>query len=231
MIANELARDINEIKQFLDRQDLLMDWNLSKIVKLDKGKRRITWTEDDAFILVFNSGCMKVEDYLQIVRERCFSYLLCDGALVQMTYAVRYGSITNHRLLYLPCPCDFAEEEMEGLSEGESFDDVITGHLERSALKEARMAGQIRIDCDYAAAKPGHPVTHVHLSGFSSCRIPVTAPISPLLFMGFILRHFYKTELVTRYKPTCYPSSIEPKERNSLHLHHEEQRAEAVPGA
>ena len=38
-----------------------------------------------------------------------------------------------------------------------------------------------------------HPKSHLSLGQYQNCRIPVSAPITPLHFIQFILRNFYHT--------------------------------------
>ena len=38
-----------------------------------------------------------------------------------------------------------------------------------------------------------HPRTHLTLGQYKNCRIPVSEPLTPELFINFILRNFYNT--------------------------------------
>ena len=38
-----------------------------------------------------------------------------------------------------------------------------------------------------------HPKSHLTLGQYQNCRIPVSAPITPIVFVKFILRNFYNT--------------------------------------
>nr|WP_286185748.1 DUF2290 domain-containing protein [Escherichia ruysiae] len=41
-----------------------------------------------------------------------------------------------------------------------------------------------------------HPKSHLTLGQYENCRIPVCSPITPSLFIEFILRSFYNTALM-----------------------------------
>ncbi len=68
-----------------------------------------------------------------------------------------------------------------------------------------------------------HPKCHMTLGQYRGCRIPVSAPLTPHLFMDFVLRNFYdddghgyadglrKSE--HRFRP-----SIRPEEQRVVHL-------------
>ena len=68
-----------------------------------------------------------------------------------------------------------------------------------------------------------HPKCHMTLGQYRGCRIPVAAPLTPHLFMDFVLRNFYdddghgyadglrKSE--HRFRP-----SIRPEEQRVVHL-------------
>ena len=38
-----------------------------------------------------------------------------------------------------------------------------------------------------------HPKSHLTLGQYKNCRVPVSAPLTPVIFIGFILRNFYNT--------------------------------------
>ena len=38
-----------------------------------------------------------------------------------------------------------------------------------------------------------HPKTHLTLGQYRNCRVPVSAPLPPIQFMGYLLRNFYHT--------------------------------------
>jgi hypothetical protein len=52
----------------------------------------------------------------------------------------------------------------------------------------------VRFDFDREAfVDYDHPMSHLTLGQYKNCRIPVTGPLSPFVFMNFILRAFYNT--------------------------------------
>ena len=48
-----------------------------------------------------------------------------------------------------------------------------------------------------------HPHSHVTLGQYTNCRIPAYGPISPLLFMQFILENFYNSYYLDSYSQKC----------------------------
>ncbi|MDE2699007.1 MAG: DUF2290 domain-containing protein, partial [Gemmatimonadota bacterium] len=68
-----------------------------------------------------------------------------------------------------------------------------------------------------------HPKSHLTLGQYEDCRIPVTAPVTPLWFIDFILRNFYNTA-DERYtddlfaQSDSFTESIHPDERGVVHM-------------
>jgi len=51
-----------------------------------------------------------------------------------------------------------------------------------------------------------HPKSHLSLGQYENCQIPVSAPLTPACFMGFILRNFYNTAFIN-YSDRLHRSS------------------------
>ncbi|MDP3444869.1 MAG: DUF2290 domain-containing protein, partial [Ignavibacteria bacterium] len=83
----------------------------------------------------------------------------------------------------------------------------------------------IRFDYDPENVKSvDHPSSHLTLGQYQNCRIPIKAPITPNIFIDFILRSFYNTahrkfseELKFDLK-TLFESTIDNAEKRILHL-------------
>ncbi|MCB1176071.1 MAG: DUF2290 domain-containing protein, partial [Leptospiraceae bacterium] len=69
-----------------------------------------------------------------------------------------------------------------------------------------------------------HPSSHLTIGQYKNCRIPLKSPITPNIFIDFILRNFYNTakrkfskELSFDLK-TLFPDSIDREEKKILHI-------------
>jgi hypothetical protein len=91
----------------------------------------------------------------------------------------------------------------------------------------------VRFDFDDRDGVPKnieHPRSHLTLGQYSNCRIPVSAPVTPGVFIGFILRSFYNTAIgmISGGSPCAvhrWEETITTDEAGLLHV------AIPVPGA
>ena len=68
-----------------------------------------------------------------------------------------------------------------------------------------------------------HPKTHATLGQYKNCRIPVSEPLTPEIFIIFLLRNFYNTAfrkytqefIISTHR---LPQTITDKEKASFHL-------------
>lgn len=69
-----------------------------------------------------------------------------------------------------------------------------------------------------------HPRSHISLGEYKNCRIPAYGPISPTVFMDFILESFYNTYFVNVYEPKKSNAkckniiTIRDEEKKKIHL-------------
>lgn len=126
--------------------------------------------------------------YDEFVRNRAFSAKLLDGALLQMAYAFDGNDLAKHRLAFLASPhlTRFDEDRVRYLDD-ERFAHIVGRDVDPIS---------IRFDYDHSDSrhKPvWHPKSHLTIGGYEHCRVPVSSPLAPLDFVGFVLRSFYST--------------------------------------
>ncbi|MBR8159485.1 DUF2290 domain-containing protein [Burkholderia cenocepacia] len=67
-----------------------------------------------------------------------------------------------------------------------------------------------------------HPRSHLTLGQYKNCRIPVTAPLSPIVFVQFILSNLYATASAAvgdlGINRTAFEANIHPDEEEVPHL-------------
>jgi hypothetical protein len=111
---------------------------------------------------------------------------MLDKAIVQMSYEWRGPALVKHRLAFLPSPTLIEYQTQP--------DFYVEEHLWADIVGPQQVAVPLRFDFDQGAANgESHPATHLTLGQYEHCRIPVTGPITPAVFVGFIARHFYST--------------------------------------
>lgn len=158
------------------------------------------------------------ELYRTFADNRVFNVKLLDGALIQMEYAFKRREILKHRLAFIPSPFLVQFERDPDLYEE---DNVYTEIVARSVVPVP-----IRFDFDNNEEihdELYHPKSHMTLGVYQRCRIAVSSPVTPLVFVEFILRHFYRTQSkdfsldLPKIDGTFGPS-ITRAERNRLHV-------------
>ena len=76
------------------------------------------------------------------------------------------------------------------------------------------------LDLEQAAS---HPKSHLTLGQYEDCRIPVSAPLNPNMFVDFILRNFYHTMYIPEEPKfpksnTRFVATIRTEEQERLHI-------------
>jgi hypothetical protein len=129
------------------------------------------------------------EIYESLEESKSYNVRMIDGGLLQMLYMFTgKATLDSHRLAYFPAP-DF--EAFQNDPEIYLEDQIYADMLGRSIV-----SFPIRFDFELDDTKHidvSHPKSHLTLGQYQNCRIPVSAPLTPILFATFILRNFYNT--------------------------------------
>lgn len=158
------------------------------------------------------------EIYSELERTHTYNIKMLDGALLQMMYRFRDNKVETHRLAFFPSP--FLEEFQNNPDiylEDEIYAEIIKKNIVPFPLR-------FDFDCrDEVAIDVDHPKSHLTLGQYHNCRIPVSAPITPYQFIGFILINFYNTayrKYCTKITPfsNTFDPSITDNEKNLTHL-------------
>ena len=158
------------------------------------------------------------EIYENFATNRVYNIKMLDGALIQMMYVFSRGTLLQHRLGFFPSPfLDDFQNDPETYLRDELFADVV-----------ARNIVHVPFRFDYDARDSihedvVHPKSHLTIGQYKNCRIPVSAPLTPIQFFDFLLRNFYHT-VHTRYADSLpsssgrFADSITLGERSVLHI-------------
>ena len=158
------------------------------------------------------------EIYSQLVEERAYNVRLLDGGIIQMMYKFSHGVLESHRLAFFPSPF---LKQFQNASRIYMDDEIYADVLNRDVV-----AVPVRFDYksqDALHREVAHPKSHMTLGQYPNCRIPVTAPLTPVRFMDFVLRNFYNTAF-TRHADGlpkaagAFPDSIADAERSVVHV-------------
>ena len=156
--------------------------------------------------------------YSELERTQTYNLRMLDGALIHMMYRFRNNKVEAHHLAFYPSPfLDEFQNNPEVYIDDEIYAEVISKNIVPFPLR-------FDFDCrDDVFREIEHPKSHLTLGQYQNCRIPVSAPLTPHLFIGFILRNFYNTA----YKKFCsklsnfshrFDRSITDPEKNLIHI-------------
>jgi hypothetical protein len=158
------------------------------------------------------------EIYHELADKRSYNMRLVDGALLQMMYRVEGDELLQHRLAFFPSPNLLPFQDVpDAYMRDELFIEIVQRRIVPFPLRfdfDAREGVYIDV---------AHPKSHLTLGDVKGCRIPVSAPLTPRWFIGFILRNFYQTEThdfiggLPQHK-IKFPISITRNEASLMHM-------------
>lgn len=126
------------------------------------------------------------EIYRNLEEAKNYNIKMIDGALIQMLYNFENNKLISHRLAFFPAPnLESFQNEPALYEDDEIYADVLGRNI---------VTFPIRFDYDPSNFEEiDHPMTHATLGQYQNCRIPVSEPVTPEVFVAFILRNFYNT--------------------------------------
>lgn len=128
------------------------------------------------------------ETYHHLRKRRAYTVAMLDHALIQIMYRFRGSALASHRLAF------FAAPNMEEFQNAPKWYLHDNHFVDVQARTSAPVLVRFDFDADEQRHRPVvHPKSHMTLGRYEGCRIPVSAPLSPEIFMDFILRNFYDT--------------------------------------
>lgn len=154
--------------------------------------------------------------YRKLEETKNYNIKMIDGALIQLLYSYDGKELVSHRLAFFPAPNleSFQNEPMTYETDA-IYADILAKNI---------VTFPIRFDFDPKHFEEiEHPITHVTFGQYKNCRIPVSEPLTPELFVNFILRNFYNT-VFNKYSHQipvsndCFNKTITDKEKGVFHL-------------
>jgi len=166
-----------------------------KLVALSLSSEQNFPSEKDGFIYISEQYALSIalknipykDIYDKYAEDGNYNIKMIDGGLIQMMYTFdNQGNLFKYRLGFFPSPyLEEFQNNSEIYEEDEIYADIISKNI---------VPTPIRFDYDPANAEPiEHPASHVTIGQYKNCRIPISHPITPNIFMDFILRNFYNT--------------------------------------
>lgn len=158
------------------------------------------------------------EIYKELLETEAYNLKMIDGALIQLMYKFHKNSLQKHRLAFFPSPyLEEFQNNPEIYEEDCIYADIIKKNIVPFPLRfDFDCSENIAIDID-------HPLSHLTLGQYQNCRIPVSAPLTPFIFIDFILRNFYNTafkqysEKINRFSEV-FANTITTSEQKLSHI-------------
>jgi len=191
--------------------------NFPSIETLPNGQKEVSFANTSNLSIVLKNRPY-AEIYHELNRDNAYNLRMVDGALIQMMYRFQRDEIVAHRLAFFPSP-DLLEfqNNSEIYEEDDIYADIIMKNI---------VSTPIRFDFDSSDEvfqEIHHPRSHLTIGQYLNCRIPVASPITPFIFLDFILRNFYNTahrkfcKELTKFDHSFQPTITE-NECTLLHL-------------
>ena len=217
MNPNEVLSEIQGLTRDLIQCSLCVAHVSPSLNTYAGGRRRIEIPGEVDLSAGMSASGSYEEAWRALDTSRTYHMKLIDGALVQLLYT--FGdSLTKHRLAYFPSPSLLNyEQASEDYDADEVYADIVGAGLVHIPL---------RFDFEQNAASNEplhHPITHLSLGQYPTCRIPVSAPLSPRRFLEFILRNFYHSAYRRhagdiRLNTQMFPATLLQVERRLVHM-------------
>jgi hypothetical protein len=183
--AEAVYAEINAVTARLIRLGLSDEQNFPSIKTLADGVRSISVSGGVLGGLGFGGRPYR-SVYASIRDAKSYNVRLLDGGLLLLQYTFRGEIILSHRLAFWASPTLEAFQKEPELYE--------TDELYLDFLEPSIVPFPIRFDFSLEGSANSpiiHPRSHMTLGQYLNCRIPVCSPLTPSVFVNFILRNFY----------------------------------------
>ena len=212
-----ILNQVNRLTADLIRVSLCDKHQFPLIKRFPGGIAEVTFPNSGNLSIVLKNIPYKIL-YEELVKAKDYNFMLADGALIQMMYTFDKDGVRKHRLAFFPSP------DLETFQNDPEI--YLTDVLYAEVVAKNIVPFPIRFDYDkdeLAVKLIHHPYSHLTLGQYKNCRIPVTSPLTPHMFIGFVLRSFYNSAYkdyapgLTDFKDS-FPECIASKERDIIHI-------------
>lgn len=229
MTPRELASRVEIIGFSLVENEMAIDANGCVVKSLANGVKHVTWQKfkpipydigaDNTITEGFPMGRFAtLDEYMYFLVNRHYSFVLNDGAIVQIEYKIQRNKIVWHRLCLYPCPIDMLNVDLAGAEIGDFLMDIGA----RDFKEFVRLRSPIRFDFDPENAATFHPGSHMTICS-DQCRIPVKSYIDIRKFIEFVFFNFYpdiwkEFDFVKNITPDNQTPCITDDEKGVFHI-------------
>lgn len=183
-----LCRRINEFGFNLLENEFALDVRAHVITPLSGTRSTLMWARNDRDASLIIDDPARIMDYVELLERKEYSFLMQDGAILQISYTFDQEAIQRHRLVFYPCPFSLDASLIDDPEV--SFSDLIRGVYLDDLENSVALRSPLRFDFAPEDAADYHPASHITFNQ-QTCRIPVRSPMRFDQFMKFILENFY----------------------------------------
>lgn len=207
-----VVRDINAVIEYLTGLGLV-DGSRFAIQRMVRGVDEVTFEGAREFSAAIKDAPY-ADIYHSLLGQGAYNLHMLDGGLLQMGYYFRGRQLLRHRLAFFPSPKLSAFQDETGAY---LRDDLYLGS---AAMNTVPIPVRFDFNADRVVSKWPHPDSHLSLGQFEHCRIPVSAPVPPLVFADFVLRSFYNIDIADGLPKNSifFDQTIAPVDTEILHL-------------
>ena len=156
------------------------------------------------------------EIYKMLDNNKNYNIKMLDGALIQMLYCYEGKELASHRLAFFPSPnLESYQNEPDLYEDDEIYADILNRNIVTFPIRFDYSPNEF-IEFE-------HPKSHATLGQYKNCRIAISEPLTPEIFIEFILRSFYNTAFKKHSSNFVlgthrFNKTVTAKEKSVLHL-------------
>ncbi|ARJ24038.1 hypothetical protein B7492_23790 [Bacillus mycoides] len=216
MNPKDTIKELGDITGKVISLGLSLDQNFPTMKQNQDGSQTICWGDTTNISIALKNISYR-DIYDELEKNRLFNFKFIDGALVQIMYTFDKKGLISHRLAFFP---SYSLESYQNDPELYTKEDLYADILAKSIVPVP-----IRFDFnrdDDLHIEVEHAKSHVTFGQYQNCRIPVLSPLSPGVFIDFILRNFYstihKSYAINLTKSIQFDKTITSNEEKILHF-------------
>lgn len=210
--VGRVVREVNAVVEHLAGLGLV-DGSRFAIRRMVQGIEQVTFEGASEFSVAIRD-VPYAEIYRVLVDQSAYNVRVLDGGLLQMGYLFKHRQLWKHRPAFFPSPDSSKIRDHTGAFLRDKL------YLGSAAKNTVPVPVRFDFNADRIASKSPHPESHLTLGQFRNCRIPVSAPVSPLVFVDFVLRSFYSISIADTLPKNgiFFDQTIAPADTETLHV-------------
>ena len=209
----KFSKDYDSIIKELYQKNMIRDVLQHSIIKTHNQLYKISRNQTESPSNILYDKLLPIEVVMNTLLEKKeYNILLYDRSIIQYDFIIKDGKIIKERLIFI--------KKHNYLW---SQDEIIEKDMNEFEIdwftEERGIPIVIRIDFDEQNhIDVIHPSSHMTLSNYDECRIPMMGPVSLYDFLNFILNFFYNDGLSFKSRFEEKNITITEDEKKRIHF-------------